>query len=80
MNMSKQFLSLQEAAAFLDVSKAFLYQLTYRRKINFYKPSGKLVYFKLSDLENFISNGLVKSKETIENETNEKLIEGCWNE
>ncbi|HPE84106.1 MAG TPA: helix-turn-helix domain-containing protein, partial [Aequorivita sp.] len=50
----KEILSFQEAIAYLDVSKSFLYKLTSSNNITFFKPSGKLIYFKKSDLDQWI--------------------------
>ncbi|SFN42131.1 DNA binding domain-containing protein, excisionase family [Algoriella xinjiangensis] len=51
------FLSLNEALEYLKVSKATLYKLTSNREIKFYKPNGGKIYFKVEDLENWISSG-----------------------
>lgn len=45
-----QLLRINEAAEFLKVSKSYLYKLTSLQLIPFYKPSGKLIYFKKQDL------------------------------
>lgn len=50
----KAILSFQEALAYLDVSKSFLYKLTSSNSITFFKPSGKLIYFKKSDLDQWV--------------------------
>lgn len=51
------FLSFKEAIDYLKVSKATLYKLTSNREINFYKPNGGKIYFKLDDLDNWILKG-----------------------
>ena len=50
----KALLSFKEALAYLDVSKSFLYKLTSSNSITFFKPSGKLIYFKKLDLDKWI--------------------------
>ena len=47
----KALLSFKEALAYLDVSKSFLYKLTSSNSITFFKPSGKLIYYKKLDLD-----------------------------
>lgn len=51
---TREFLNVNEAAAFLGVSKSQLYKLTSGRKIKFTKPSGKKIFFKKEDLINWI--------------------------
>ena len=50
----KPILSAEEAAEFLCMKTSYLYKLTADKKINFFKPLGKLIYFKRSDLEAFL--------------------------
>ncbi|PVX46160.1 excisionase family DNA binding protein [Flavobacterium sp. 103] len=52
--LAKEVLSFKEALALLDISASMLYKLTHKRAINFYKPSGKLIYFKKEDLINWM--------------------------
>lgn len=51
MSLQKEILNFQEAAAFLGISKSSLYKMTSARRIPFYVPSGKLLYFKKRELE-----------------------------
>jgi excisionase family DNA binding protein len=48
--LAKEVLSFKEALALLDISASMLYKLTHQRAISFYKPNGKLIYFKKQDL------------------------------
>lgn len=50
----KEILSFNEAVAYLDVSKSYLYKLTSTNKISFSKPNNKLIYFKRIDLDNWM--------------------------
>ncbi|MDR0759248.1 MAG: helix-turn-helix domain-containing protein [Treponema sp.] len=49
-----ELLSVSKAAEFIGVSRGSLYRFIHERKIPCYKPSGKRVYFKRSELENFL--------------------------
>lgn len=69
----KTYLTFQEALAYLNVSKSFLYKLTSGNSITFLKPRGKLIYFRRSDLEDWISQNEIKSFKTSEEETNNYL-------
>ena len=50
----KEVLNADEAAKFLNVSKSHLYKLTMGRKIPHYKPLGKLIYFRKTELEQWL--------------------------
>ena len=46
----KTILSVEEAACFLNMKPSFLYKITSAKRIKFFKPNGKLIYFQKSDL------------------------------
>ena len=50
-------LAIGEAAQFTGLSKAYLYKLVHMGKIPHYKPTGGKVFFKQSELEDFIFRG-----------------------
>ena len=66
MTSLKRFLTANEAAEFLSISISHLYKHTHQKAIRYYKPNGRKIYFKLSDLENFILGGEVRTQEEIE--------------
>lgn len=47
-------LTLQEASEYLGVSKSYLYQLTHKNLIPFFKPNGKMCYFTKTDLNKYL--------------------------
>jgi len=47
-------LTLTEASKYLSLSKPQLYRLTHQKKISFFKPNGKKIYFLKSDLNNYL--------------------------
>jgi excisionase family DNA binding protein len=47
-------LNLEEACKYLSISKSYLYKLTCKNQIIFFKPNGKLIYFAKSDLDKWI--------------------------
>jgi len=69
----KAILSFQEALAYLDVSKSFLYKLTSSNSITFFKPSGKLIYFKKSDLDQWVLQNKFQQSSSLEQELNNYL-------
>jgi excisionase family DNA binding protein len=68
--MKKQFpdiLTVQQAADFLKLKIATLYEKTSRKLIPHFKKGNKL-YFHLSELQEWIQKGKVKTHEEIESE------------
>lgn len=57
----EEFVTLPQAAEFLKISKSKIYKMTMSREIKFFKPSGKKILFKKSDLVKFIESGEVRS-------------------
>ena len=64
-------LSFDEACKYLDISKSFLYKLTHKSQITHFKPNGKKLYFKKSDLNNW----LFRNKKTSQQELEQKAID-----
>ena len=70
----EEILSLNEAAKFLKLSKSFLYKMTSQKIIPHYIPGGKRIYFKKSDLEDWILNSRVTPISEFENDTINYLL------
>ena len=62
------FMSFKEALAFLKVSKSTLYKMTSGHQIPFYKPKNGLIYFKQSELEDWLERGRIATNEEITKE------------
>jgi excisionase family DNA binding protein len=64
----KETLTMAEASQYTGLSRSFLYKLVSKRQITFYKLGQKLIFFKKSDLDNFIlSERLVSEAELTNN-------------
>ena len=50
----KDIMSLKEAALYMGVSKSYVYKLTCSRQISFSRPGSKLIYFKKTDLDEWM--------------------------
>lgn len=61
VSAAKEVLNLEEAAAFMGVTKSFLYKMTHNHAIPFYKPGNKLVYFEKSELLSWLRQNPVMS-------------------
>ena len=58
---NKQILSIDEAAAFSNLTTSYLYKLTSTQEIPHYKPRGKMLYFDRSELEDWLKQGKVRT-------------------
>lgn len=70
-NASKDVLTLDEAAAYMGVSRSQMYQLTHNREIPHSKPRGKMCYFKRSDLYDWMMSNPVATSEELADRANE---------
>lgn len=74
--VSKDILNFEEALSYLKVSKSFLYKLTSKGEITYYKPNGKLIYFKRSDLDDWMLRNEVSATNELEDEIDNFLKRG----
>lgn len=58
---TKEVLTSSETAKYMGISKSYLYKLTMRQQIPFYKPMGKMVYFNRLELEQWLQNNRVST-------------------
>lgn len=64
-------LTFAEACEYLDVSKSHLYKMTSKNLITHFQPNGKKIYFKKSDLNEY----LFRNKKTSGNELDQKAVD-----
>lgn len=65
-SQTKEILNPDEASDFLSIRKSYLYKLTSANKITYFRPEGKLIYFRKSDLEKFLLRNQQLSHEDFE--------------
>ena len=70
MLFQKEILSFREALQYMDVSQSFLYKLTSKKAIEFTKPNGGKIYFRKSDLDNW----MLQNESTTAKVLEEKVI------
>lgn len=63
---SNEFLNSKQAAEYLNLSSSYLYYLTFSNSIPFYKPNGKRIFFRRTDLDNWLSQNRHSSRNEIE--------------
>lgn len=64
-------ISFEEASKYLNVSKSYLYKLTCKNQIPFYKPGGKKIFFEKSELNKWILKGRIKSQSELDELAND---------
>lgn len=69
----KEVLTIDECSAYTGLSKSHLYRLTSRRAIPFYKPMGGTIYFRRSEIEDY----LTQNRQATQAEINSKAITYC---
>ena len=62
----KEVMTTEEVAKYMGVSKSTIYRLTMTRQIPYYKPTGKMCYFKRSELDAWLQKNRVSTNEEIE--------------
>jgi len=62
---NKQYLSSDEAAEYLCVSKSTLYKHTHKNNITHFKPNGKLIIFTKEDLDIWINRVRIPSNDQL---------------
>ncbi|ASX25896.1 excisionase family DNA-binding protein [Candidatus Williamhamiltonella defendens] len=62
----KEVLTIEECCLYMGLSKAYLYKLTHFRQIPFYKPNGKKIYFKRTEINSWLLNNKSLSDEEME--------------
>ena len=72
----KELLTSDEAAAYMGISKSYLYKLTMRRAIPHYKPMGKLCYFNRNELEQWLQQNRISTTQEIKDEANRYCMKG----
>jgi excisionase family DNA binding protein len=70
----KDFVTFDEAAAYLSVSRSQIYVLIKQKKLTPFKPQGKRVYFRKKHLDEFIQQGEVITMEKPKHERATKGI------
>lgn len=63
---TKEFLTVDETAAYLGLSKSRVYKLAENKEVPTYKPNGKNLFFAREELNDWIRRGKVHSMAEIE--------------
>lgn len=77
LNLStREILNVDEAIAYLQLSRSCLYKKTSKKQIPYYKPLGcKRIYFRKAELEEWLLSNKVKTVAELENNTENYLLQ-----
>lgn len=64
--IEKTLMTSQEAADYLGIKRSYLYKMTMRRVIPYFKPGGKIIFFSKEDLDQWLTSVRVSSQNEIE--------------
>lgn len=67
---AKDFLSIDEVATFLNISKSSVYKITSSKELTVYKPNGKNIFILRSDLNDWIKRNPCLSNDELEKQAN----------
>ena len=71
---TKEVLNVNEACQYLELSQSHLYKLTSGGNIPHYKPNGKKLYFKRTELESWLLRNRNATQEEIDRRAADYLI------
>jgi len=72
--LQKTVLNFNEACTFLDVSPSHLYKLTSAKSIPHFCPQGKKLYFKRSELDDWLQRNRQSSTDEIDAMATEYIL------
>lgn len=70
---NKDVLNFDELAVYTGYSKSYLYGLTSKRELPFYKPTGGQIFFKKSEIDSW----LTRNRQATQAEINSKASAYC---
>lgn len=51
---AKEIMTVSDCALYTGLSTSYIYKLTHRKEIPFFKPMGKRIYFKRSEIDQWL--------------------------
>lgn len=69
----KTVLNFEELVEYTGLSQSYLYKLTSKNEIPFYRPNGKQLYFNKVEIDTWLLRNRSKTNEEIQNEVTTNL-------
>lgn len=76
----KEFMTVDEIADYLGLSKSAVYKITSKKEIPFYNPGGKKIYFKRTEVDAWIEAGRVTPDSEVFQQLHQPTIDSNINE
>ncbi len=76
LSSQKTVLNFEELVEFTGLSQSYLYKLTSKGEIPFYRPNGKQLYFNKTEIEAWLLRNRSKTNEEIDVEVTTKRVLG----
>lgn len=73
---AKNVFTFEEAALITGLQKSYLYQLTSKHEIPFYKPNNKMLYFDRKELEEWMKRNRVQTRAEAEQQAINYVVTG----
>lgn len=73
---AKSVLTFDDVIALTGLSKSFLYKCTMRSEIPHYKPNGKKIYFDRKEVEDWMKQNRIATKQEIDLQANAYIVTG----
>jgi len=71
---TKETLDFNETVSYINTSKSYLYKLTSQGLIPHYKPNGKKIYFKRSELDAWVLKNKVFSADELAAQVDNHMV------
>lgn len=72
---AKNVLDINDVVLLTGLSKGYVYKLTCKKEIPYYKPNGKLIYFDRQEVEGWMKQNRVNSVVEAEQQASKYLLE-----
>ncbi len=72
----KQIFNFVEGCQYIGLSESYIYKLTSTNRIPFFRPTGKLIYFKREDLDAWLLRNRQSSVEEIQQLASQVTLKG----
>ena len=67
-------MKVEKTSEYLNISRSQMYKLTSLNLIPYYKPNGKIIYFKKSEIDEWVLKNRNMTKDEIEREANNYIL------
>ena len=70
---AKGFFNVKELSKYIGLSVSCIYKLTSSGALSFYRPSGKTIFFRKEDIDDWVFSNRIKSKNEISDDVLSQL-------